>query len=242
MRFNVFKANLAKVSADAIVLPANERLKEKHGVSEAVFKAAGKKHLQKTCEEIGYCAVGSAVPTLAYKLNADYIVHAVIPDWKDGKHGEYALLASAYLSALQIADLMGCESVAVPLLTYGADGFDEELSVSIAKKTIREFYGKNLKKIALILRTSQSDGTTTTHGLTVLSYTKENGETRLLIDRKDSTKIVLVGAKQFAQQILRDQAQKAADWCKVKENRNKILACGIRIAAVLLENPQKKKK
>ena len=241
MKFNVFKANLAKVSADAIVLPTNERLKETHGVSEAVFKAAGKKHLQKTCEEIGYCAVGSAVPTLAYKLNADYIVHTVVPEWKDGKHGEYALLASAYLSALQIADLMGCESIAVPLLTYGANGFDEELSVSIAKKTILEFYGKNLKKIALILRMSQSDSTTKTFGLTVLTYSKENGETRLLIDRKDSTKIVLVGAKQFAQQILRDQTKKVAAWFKDKDNQKKLIASGILIAAALMKDKKEEK-
>jgi len=242
MKFNAFKSNLAKVSADAIVVPANERLRATPGISEPVFKAAGQKNLQKACDEIGYCAVGSAVPTLAYKLKAKYLIHAIVPKWIDGNHGEYDLLASAYLSALRTADLLGCESLAVPLLVSEKNGFDRERSIAVAEKCIVNFYGKNLKKIGLLLRFAHMDETETSTELILWTFIKENGKTRRLIDRRDSSKIVVVGVKEFAEQIARDQVNKAAAWFKDKDNQKKLIASGILIAAALMKNDDKGKK
>ena len=88
MKFDLVKTNIVNVSADAIVLPANEKLKEGSGTSTAIFEAAGRKQLTQACKKIGSCEVGSAVPTLAYNLNAKYIIHAVVPKWIDGNHDE----------------------------------------------------------------------------------------------------------------------------------------------------------
>ena len=66
--------------------------------------------------------------TLAYNLDAQYIVHAVVPKWIDGTHDEYEELCAAYLSALNIADVMRCESIAFPLLAAGSNGFDLDLA------------------------------------------------------------------------------------------------------------------
>lgn len=79
MNFEILKTNIVCVTADAIVLPANTALKEGSGVSTAIFQAAGRRQLTKACEKIGSCEVGSAVPTLAYELDAKYIIHAVVP-------------------------------------------------------------------------------------------------------------------------------------------------------------------
>jgi O-acetyl-ADP-ribose deacetylase (regulator of RNase III) len=102
MTFEVFKANIVNIHADAIVLPANEALKEGSGTSRAIFEAAGRKQLTKACKELGHCNTGSAIPTLAYDLDAKYIVHAVVPRWIDGEHNEYDRLSSAYISALKL--------------------------------------------------------------------------------------------------------------------------------------------
>lgn len=242
MKFNAFKSNLAKVSADAIVLPANERLRVPKSVSETVYKAAGEKNLQKACDEIGYCAVGSAVPTLAYKLKAKYLIHAVVPKWIDGNHGEYELLACAYRSALHIADVLGCESLAVPLLVSEKNGFEREASIAVAEKCIVDFYGKNLKTIGLMIRSAYADETETTTERILWTFIKENGKTRRLIDRKDSTKIVVVGVKEFAEQIVYDQTRKAVDWFKDKDNQKKLIASGILVAAALMGNDKKKRR
>ena len=70
MEFKILKENIVDAKVDAIVLPANTKLKEKSGASEAIFKAAGRKLLTKVCKEIGFCEMGSAVPTLGYELAA----------------------------------------------------------------------------------------------------------------------------------------------------------------------------
>ena len=233
MEFKVNKANIAEVSADAVVLPANERLKETAGVSGDVFKAAGRKKLQQTCDEIGYCGVGGAVPTLAYGLDANYIIHAVIPTWTDGNHGEYDLLARAYLSALKSADIMGCESLAIPLLASEREGFDRERAITLAIKSIEGFFGKNLKKIALIIRENQTENDTRISGYTILTYTKENGTNRKTVDHREKTKIMIGSTKKITRSFLTDQAKKAGAWFLAKENRGKIIQCVIRTAAVL---------
>lgn len=110
MQFEVVKTNIVNIVADAIVLPANKSLKEGSGTSRAIFEAAGRKALTKACDKIKHCETGNAVPTLAFDLSAKYIIHAVVPRWVEGESGEYDLLSSAYLSSLNIADIMGCES------------------------------------------------------------------------------------------------------------------------------------
>lgn len=60
MTFEIFKANIVNIHADAIVLPANEALKEGSGTSRAIFEAAGRKQLTKACKELGHCNTGSA--------------------------------------------------------------------------------------------------------------------------------------------------------------------------------------
>ena len=41
MEFRILKGNIIDARVDAIVLPANTKLKEGSGASEAIFKAAG---------------------------------------------------------------------------------------------------------------------------------------------------------------------------------------------------------
>ena len=87
MKFKIIKANIVDVASDAIVLPANEGLKEGPGSSKAIFSAAGRKELTQACKKLGHCNIGSAVPTLAYNLSSKYIIHAVVPKWIDGEFG-----------------------------------------------------------------------------------------------------------------------------------------------------------
>ena len=135
MDFIITNTNIVRVTADAIVLPANVKLKEGSGCSRAIFKAAGREELTQACDEIGHCDMGSAV----------------VPKWIDGNHNEYELLSTAYLTALTLADVMKCKTIAFPLLASGNNGFDAELSLRIAIDSFKYFKGKNLKKIILVI-------------------------------------------------------------------------------------------
>lgn len=151
MEFRILKGNIIDARVDAIVLPANTKLKEGSGASEAIFKAAGRENLTKACKNRGYCEVGSAVATFGFDLSANCIIHAVVPKWKGGKHKEYETLCLTYFSALQLADTMGCKSIAFPLLASGNNGFDMELALEIALESIDSFKAQKLEEVILVV-------------------------------------------------------------------------------------------
>lgn len=229
MKFKIIKVNIVDVASDAIVLPANEALKEGSGTSKAIFTAAGRKELTKACKELGHCSTGSAIPTLAYNLSSKYIIHAVVPKWIDGEHSEYDLLSSAYLASLNIAEVMGCESVAFPLLASGNNGFDKQLAVRIAEESIKSFEGVNLKKVFLVV-----------YGDTMETYMKSLGYNVLVIpahvkmnDKKihhqDKQKKLIADGKDVAQDILEAQLEKAIEWIKKPENQKILFEAGIAV-------------
>jgi len=158
MNFEVVRNNIVNMRVDAIVCPSNKFLAEGKGTSKAIYDKAGKEKLKNACKKVvGQAKVGLAVPTPAFGLNAKIVLHAVVPKWKDGKHNEYALLSSAYESALKIADKCSCESIAFPLLASGNNGFDKELAYGIAKETIARFESKNkLNKVFLVVYDSDT--------------------------------------------------------------------------------------
>ena len=154
MDFQAVKGDITTIKTDAVVLPANTGLKEGSGASEAIFSKAGRKELTAACKALAPVEVGSAIATPAYNLSAEYILHAVVPKWQGGTKNEYALLSSAYLSCLTVADAMGCESIAFPLLAAGNNGFNLRLAIQIAKETISGYQPENqLKTVFLVVYT-----------------------------------------------------------------------------------------
>lgn len=244
MKFDVVKTNIVNIVADAIVLPANEHLKEGSGTSKAIFEAAGRKALTQACDKIGHCDTGNAIPTYAFELNARFIVHAVVPHWVDGNSGEYDLLSSAYLSALNIADIMGCESIAFPLLASGNNGFDKELAVHIAKESIEQFSGTSLKRVILVVYGDSTEELMKTLGYTVMVIPEKiRIDERKAAHKAKANKLIADG-KEVAQKFLEEQLTKALEWLKDENNREKVLQYGIMIAQAALAkgkcNPKKK--
>ncbi len=117
------KVSVTDLDTDAVVNAANEGLWAGGGVCGAIFKAAGYEHLQEACQKIGHCDTGSAVITPGFKLKARYIIHAVGPRWKDGRHGEPEQLYGAYYRSLELAAVNGCGSVGFPLISAGIFGY-----------------------------------------------------------------------------------------------------------------------
>lgn len=155
MEFTIVNNNIAMMHASAIVLPANSMLIEGAGASTAIFEAAGREKLTRACYKIydeyqrqgKKIKIGTAIATPAYNLDADYIIHTIVPRWIDGYHDEAILLQNAYKAALELADSMECSSIAFPLLASGNNGFDIELAYHIARSSIKGY------KTAMFLKT-----------------------------------------------------------------------------------------
>ena len=157
MPFTIERNDLSAIDADAVVVAANERLQITGGVGLRVALAAGLDELQAACDEIGFCPCGSAVATPAFGLSAKVVVHAVGPVWQDGELGEADFLRSAYDAALECAASEGARSIALPLISAGSYGFPADVSLAVARESIRAFLNRRDDiDVRLVLYSRQS--------------------------------------------------------------------------------------
>jgi O-acetyl-ADP-ribose deacetylase (regulator of RNase III) len=148
------RADITTLDVDAIVNAANMHLAGGGGVDGAIHRAAGPELLRELSARYTGCPTGSAVITGAGRLRAHHVIHAVGPRWRDGRHGEPDLLASAYHTAFALAAEHGCVSVAAPSISTGIYGFPIELAAPIAIAEARAALGAtgtSLREISFAL-------------------------------------------------------------------------------------------
>lgn len=139
------QGDITAQKVDAIVNAANSRLAGGGGVDGAIHRRGGGEIMRDT--DARYpdgCPTGSAVISVAGRLEARYVIHAVGPVWSGGKRGEADLLAGAYRRSLELAVEHGCRSVAMPALSTGAYRFPMEEAARIAISTAMEFTAKHV--------------------------------------------------------------------------------------------------
>ena len=129
--------DITTLDTDAIVNAANEALAPGGGVCGAIHRAAGPE-LARACAAIGQCPTGEARITPGFRLSAKYVIHAVGPVWRGGAAGEAELLASAYRSALRLADEHGLRSIAFPAISTGIYGYPLGQATDVAVRAVRE--------------------------------------------------------------------------------------------------------
>jgi O-acetyl-ADP-ribose deacetylase len=129
--------DLTEQRVDAIVNAADSSLAPGGGVAGAIYRAGGAEIFEEAAR-LGSCDTGDAKATGAGRLPARYVIHAVGPIWSGGDAGEEALLASAYRRALEVAEELGCRTVALPALSTGIYGYPPELAAPVAVGAVRE--------------------------------------------------------------------------------------------------------
>ena len=106
---------VTKIAADAAVYPAESMLEAWSAADQAVFEEAGRDELPK------------------------FIIHSTPPIWVDGEHRETERLAACYRSILETAEMLGCESVAIPLLAGEHSDKKKKKKLFVAVSEIRRF-------------------------------------------------------------------------------------------------------
>lgn len=151
MSFTIIRNDITRVSADAIVNTANPKPVFSAGTDAAVYQAAGEKRLLKARKKIGDIPVGEARETPAFALHAKYIIHTAIPSWIDGAHGEHDQVRACYENSLRLAEKLGCESIAFPLIATGNYGFPKADALQIAISAFSEFLTSSDMMITLVV-------------------------------------------------------------------------------------------
>jgi O-acetyl-ADP-ribose deacetylase (regulator of RNase III) len=134
------QGDITNEKVDAIVNAANSRLAGGGGVDGAIHARGGPEIMNDTDRRYPQgCPTGSAVISVAGRLPAKHVIHAVGPVWKGGGAGEAELLAGSHRRCLELAVEHGCQSIAFPAISTGVYGYPIDLASRTALTTVRDF-------------------------------------------------------------------------------------------------------
>ena len=156
MAFQLIRNNIINVEAEAIVNTANPMVAIGPGVDQTIYEAAGRDRLFAEREKIGEMKPGDVAFTPAFDLKAKYIIHTIGPVWEGGDHRERESVADCYRKSLELAEELGCESIAFPLMATGNYGFPKDEALRIALSTISTFLLSHEMEVILVVFDKES--------------------------------------------------------------------------------------
>jgi O-acetyl-ADP-ribose deacetylase len=145
----------AQADVEAVVNSANAELRPGGGVAGALHRAAGP-GLDAECRPLAPIRPGEAVITGGHQLPNPSVVHALGPVYGRDQPSD-GLLASAYRSALEVADWQGVSTIAFPALSTGAFGYPMEEAAEIAFRTVLDVAPAlaSVRLVRFVLHTSE---------------------------------------------------------------------------------------
>ena len=120
MRLEVVDGDIARLEVDAIANAANNALWMGAGVAGAI-KRAGGEEIEREAVALGPIEVGGAVATGGGRLSAKYVIHGAVMGQDLRTDGE--LVRRTTERCLELADELGCRSLALPAFGTGVGGF-----------------------------------------------------------------------------------------------------------------------
>ena len=123
MRVRLVEGDITVQRVDAIVNAANSSLLGGGGVDGAIHRAGGPGILAE-CRALrasrygGGLPTGEAVATTAGRLPARWVIHTVGPVYSTTEDRS-PLLRACYANSIRVADELGAETVAFPLISSG---------------------------------------------------------------------------------------------------------------------------
>jgi O-acetyl-ADP-ribose deacetylase (regulator of RNase III) len=145
VRLEVREGDIAAVEADAVANAANDRLWMGTGVAGAL-KRAGGEEIEREAMAQGPIALGSAVATSAGRLPARWVIHGAVMGQDLRTNAD--LVRRTTRSCLQLADKLGCRSLALPAFGTGVGGFPLD---ECARLMLEEARGLEARTLELVI-------------------------------------------------------------------------------------------
>lgn len=179
MALQVVRNDLARVVADAIVIPANPSVKLGGGTEISIYMAAGKEKVLAARQEIGELQPGEVAATEAFDLQAKILIHAVSSVWSN-EDTDLKILRACYEKSLALALEKNCRSIAFPLLGTGNNRIPKEKALLAAVATIQKFLATNEMEVLLVIFGQRTFEFATNFFGTIQSSIDERDEKKIL--------------------------------------------------------------
>jgi O-acetyl-ADP-ribose deacetylase len=143
IELEVVEGDIAALAVDAVANAANDRLWMGAGVAGAI-KRAGGEEIEREAVAKGPIAVGDAIATGAGRLPARWVIHAAVM-------GQDLITSADAIRrgtrrALEVAEELGAESLALPAFGTGVGGFPLDECARIMVEEVRGFDSHSLRQ------------------------------------------------------------------------------------------------
>jgi len=144
LRLEVREGDIATVEADAVANAANDRLWMGAGVAGAL-KRTGGEEIEREAMAQAPIDIGSAVATTAGRLPARWVIHGAVMGQDLRTDGD--LVRRTTRSCLELADELGCRSLALPAFGTGIGGFALAECARVMVEEARSFQPRTLELV-----------------------------------------------------------------------------------------------
>ena len=144
LRLEARDGDIAAVEADAVANAANDRLWMGAGVAGAL-KRAGGDEIERSAVALGPIPRGSAVATTAGSLAARWVIHGAVMG--QDLRTDADLVRRTTRSCLELADELGCRSLALPAFGTGVGGFALDECARVMVDEARAFEARTLELV-----------------------------------------------------------------------------------------------
>jgi O-acetyl-ADP-ribose deacetylase (regulator of RNase III) len=144
LEIEVVEGEITALRVDAIANAANDRLWMGAGVAGAI-KRAGGAEIEREAVAKGPIAVGDAVATGAGRLAARWVIHGAVMGQDLATSAD--LIRRTTRRCLEVADELGCESLALPAFGTGVGGFPLDECAGLMVGLVRECEPSSLRRV-----------------------------------------------------------------------------------------------
>jgi O-acetyl-ADP-ribose deacetylase len=149
----VLAADVTKLEVDAIANAANTQLMHGGGVAGAISRAGGPS-VQRESDEKAPIGLGEAVETTAGDMPARWVIHAATMEL--GGPTSASIIEQATRSTLEVAERLGCRSVALVAFGTGVGGFPLDEAASLMAGVAQAHSGQ-LERIVFAVHGNEAE-------------------------------------------------------------------------------------
>jgi O-acetyl-ADP-ribose deacetylase (regulator of RNase III) len=144
LALEVVDGDITRLEVDAIANAANDHLWMGAGVAGAI-KRAGGEEIEREAVSKGPIAAGDAVVTGAGALAARYVIHGAVMG--QDLRTDAGLIERTTRRCLEVADELGCRSLALPAFGTGVGGFPIDRCAGLMVSVVRAYEPSALERV-----------------------------------------------------------------------------------------------